>query len=41
MDCDRHHTTVYFYDVGVRKFAVSEAVFEETEGQVAVKSRGH
>lgn len=39
MECDRHHTTVYFYDVGVRKLKASEAVFEVAEGQVEVNKR--
>jgi hypothetical protein len=41
MECDRHHTTVYFYDVGVRKLATSETIFEEAEGQVTVERPGH
>lgn len=40
LECDRHHTMVYFHRVGVRKLPVSEAVFQVVEDQVAVKRRG-
>lgn len=40
LECDRHHTMVYFSRVGVRKLTVSEAVFQVVEDQVAVKRRG-
>lgn len=40
LECDPHHTIVYFYRVGVRKLTVSEAVFRVVEDQVAMKRRG-
>jgi hypothetical protein len=40
LECARHHTTVYFCRVGVRKLTVSEAVFQVVEDQVALKRRG-
>jgi hypothetical protein len=40
LECDRYHTTVYFYRVGVRKLLVSEAVFQVVEDEVAMKRRG-
>jgi hypothetical protein len=40
LECDRHHTMVCFYRVGVRKLTVSEAVFQVVEDQVAMKRRG-
>jgi hypothetical protein len=40
LECDRHHTIVFFYRVGVRKLTVSEAVFKVVEDQVAMKRRG-
>jgi hypothetical protein len=40
LECDRHHTMVYFYRVGVRKLAASEAVFQVVEDPVALKRRG-
>ena len=40
LECDRQHTMVYFYRVGVRKLPESEAVFQVVEDQVALKRRG-
>jgi hypothetical protein len=40
LECARHHTTVYFCSVGVRKLTVSEAVFQVVEDPVALKRRG-
>jgi hypothetical protein len=40
LECDRHHTIVYFYRVGVRKLTASEAVFQVVEDEVALKRRG-
>ncbi len=40
LECDGQHTMVYFYRVGVRKLAESEAVFQVVEDQVALKRRG-
>lgn len=40
LECNRHHTMVYFYRVGVRKLTVSEAVFQVVEDQDALKRRG-
>jgi hypothetical protein len=39
LECQRHHTTVYFYRVGVRKLTASEAVFQVVEDQIALKRR--
>jgi hypothetical protein len=39
LECNRDHTMVYFYRVGVRKLTVSEAVFQAVEDQVAMKRR--
>jgi hypothetical protein len=39
LECDRLHTTVYFYSVGVRKLAVRDAVFQVIEDRVALKRR--
>lgn len=39
LEVDRHHTTVFFHRVGVRKLTVSEAVFKVVEDNVARKRR--
>jgi hypothetical protein len=39
LECDRHHTMVYFRRVGVRKLTASEAVFQVVEDAAAVKRR--
>jgi hypothetical protein len=39
LDCQPHHTTVYFRSVGVRKLTVSEAIFQVVEDHVALKRR--
>jgi len=40
LERDEHHTLVFFYSVGVRKLAESEAVFQVVEDRVALKRRG-
>ena len=39
LECELHHTTVFFYTVGVRKLTLSEAVFQVVEDQAALKRR--
>ncbi len=40
LECDRHHTVVYFRNVGLRKLPESEAVFKVVEDPAALKRRG-
>lgn len=40
LECDRHHTMVYFHRVGVRKLPEAEAIFKVVEDQAALKRRG-